>query len=34
MGSKWVHAKLGDYIDSNLGKMLDQNKTREIFILI
>ncbi|MTW48198.1 restriction endonuclease subunit S, partial [Escherichia sp. JL983] len=31
MGSKWVHAKLGDYIDSNLGKMLDQNKNKGDF---
>ncbi|MEE9954487.1 restriction endonuclease subunit S [Enterobacter quasihormaechei] len=31
MGSKWVHAKLGDYIHSNLGKMLDQNKNKGDF---
>ncbi|KWV98144.1 restriction endonuclease subunit S [Escherichia fergusonii] len=31
MGSKWVHAKLGGYIDSNLGKMLDQNKNKGDF---
>ncbi|WP_410955260.1 restriction endonuclease subunit S [Raoultella planticola] len=28
MGNKWVHAKLGDHIHSNLGKMLDQNKNK------
>ncbi|HGD3321459.1 TPA: restriction endonuclease subunit S [Proteus mirabilis] len=26
MGSEWTQAKLGDYIESSLGKMLDQNK--------
>lgn len=31
MGNKWVHAKLGDYIHSNLGKMLDQNKNKGDF---
>ncbi|WP_154930572.1 restriction endonuclease subunit S [Klebsiella grimontii] len=31
MGSKWIHAKLGDYIDSCLGKMLDQNKNTGIY---
>ena len=28
MGSKWHQAKLGTYIDSCLGKMLDQNKNK------
>lgn len=28
MGSNWHQAKLGDYIDSCLGKMLDQNKNK------
>ncbi|MCD2528124.1 restriction endonuclease subunit S [Providencia huaxiensis] len=26
MGSEWIQAKLGEYIESSLGKMLDQNK--------
>lgn len=26
MGSEWTQTKLGDYIESSLGKMLDQNK--------
>ncbi len=33
MGSKWVHAKLGDYIDSNLGKMLDQGSDSNLLIV-
>ena len=31
MGSDWIQAKLGDYIDSSLGKMLDQNKNKGDF---
>ncbi|MEZ9009015.1 restriction endonuclease subunit S [Vibrio sp. 10N.286.49.F3] len=31
MGSEWIDAKLGDYIDSCLGKMLDKNKNKGEF---
>lgn len=31
MGSNWIDAKLGDYIDSCLGKMLDKNKNKGEF---
>ena len=31
MASEWIDAKLGDYIDSCLGKMLDKNKNKGEF---
>jgi len=31
MGSEWKIARLGDHVEACLGKMLDQNKTKELF---